>query len=80
VFIQITLLPSNEDGSGSNLYYSVATLTFSGNYVVGGDTFDSTTVADKLPSTQIVQAFADSQNDAPATTCVSPAPRSTTGS
>lgn len=60
--IQITLLPQNEDGSGSNLYYAIGTLTFSGNYVVGGDTIDFTTVADKLPSTQIIQAFADSQN------------------
>jgi len=62
--IQLTLLPSNEDGSGSNLYYAIAQLTFSGNYVVGGDTIDFTTVADKLPSTQIIQAFADSQNGA----------------
>jgi hypothetical protein len=62
--IQITLLPQNEDGSGSNLYYAIGTLTFSGNYVVGGDTIDFTTVADKLPSTQIIQAFADSQNGA----------------
>ncbi len=62
--IQITLLPSNEDGSGSNLHYAIATLAFSGNYVVGGDTIDFTTVADKLPSTQIIQAFADSQNGA----------------
>ena len=60
--IQITLLPYNEDGSGSNLYYAIGTLTFTGNYVVGGDTLDFTTVADKLPSTQIIQAFADSQN------------------
>lgn len=62
--IQITLLPYNEDGSGSNLYYAIGTLTFTGNYVVGGDTLDFTTVADKLPSTQIIQAFADSQNGA----------------
>jgi hypothetical protein len=60
--ITITLLPSNEDGSGSNLFYAIGTLTFSGNYPTGGDTMDFTTVADKLPSTQIVQVFADSQN------------------
>jgi hypothetical protein len=60
--IQITLLPYNEDGSGSNLYYGIGTLTFSGNYTTGGDTLDFTTVADKLPSTQIIQVFADSQN------------------
>lgn len=60
--ITITLLPSNLDGSGSNLLYAIGTLTFSGNYPTGGDTLDFTQVADKLPSTQIVQAFADSQN------------------
>jgi len=60
--ITITLLPSNEDGSGSNLFYAIGTLTFSGNYPTGGDTLDFTTVADKLPSTQIIQVFADSQN------------------
>src|SRR5271165_2588176 len=60
--IQITLSPQNEDGSGSNLYYAIGTLTFSGSYPTGGDTLDFTTVADKLPSTQIIQAFADSQN------------------
>jgi hypothetical protein len=60
--ITITLLPSNEDGSGSNLFYAIGSLTFSGNYPTGGDTMDFTTVADKLPSTQIIQVFADSQN------------------
>jgi hypothetical protein len=60
--ITITLLPSNLDGSGSNLLYAIGTLAFSGNYPTGGDTLDFTQVADKLPSTQIVQAFADSQN------------------
>ncbi len=60
--ITITLLPSNEDGSGSNLFYAIGTLSFSGNYAPGGDTLDFTTVADKLPSTQIIQAFVDSQN------------------
>jgi hypothetical protein len=60
--IQITLLPGNVDGSGNNLIYGIGTLTFSGNYVTGGDTMDFTSVADKLGSTQIVQVFADSQN------------------
>jgi hypothetical protein len=60
--ITITLLPGNVDGSGSNLFYAIGTLTFSGNYPTGGDTLDFTTVADKLPSTQIIQVFADSQN------------------
>ena len=60
--ITITVLPSNADGSGSNLFYAIGTLTFSGNYPTGGDTLDFTQVADKLPSTQIVQAFAESQN------------------
>ena len=62
--ITITVLPNNTDGSGSNLLYAIGTLTFSGNYVVGGDTLDFTTVADKLPSTQIIQALVDSQNAA----------------
>jgi hypothetical protein len=60
--ITITLLPGNVDGSGSNLFYAIGSLAFSGNYPTGGDTLDFTTVADKLPSTQIIQAFADSQN------------------
>ena len=59
--IQITLLPGNVDGSGSNLLYAIGTLTFSGNYATGGDTLDFTQVADKLSSAQIIQAFADSQ-------------------
>ncbi len=60
--ISITLVPSNEDGSGNNLFYAIGTLAFSGNYPTGGDTLDFTTVADKLPSDQIIQVFADSQN------------------
>ncbi len=49
--ITISLLPSNVDGSGSNLFYAIGTLAFSGNYTTGGDTLDFTQVADKLPST-----------------------------
>jgi hypothetical protein len=60
--ITISLAPTNVDSSASNFAYAIATLTFSGNYPTGGDTLDFTTVADKLPSTQIVQAFAESQN------------------
>jgi hypothetical protein len=60
--ITITLLPSNQDGSGRNLFYAIGTLSFSGSYRTGGDTLDFTTVADKLPSDQIIQVFADSQN------------------
>jgi hypothetical protein len=60
--ISITLQPNNVDGSGSNFFYAIGTLAFSGNYPTGGDTMDFTTVADKLPSTQIIQVFADSQN------------------
>src|ERR1700719_3371260 len=60
--ITITLLPSNVDGSGSNLLYAIGTLAFSGNYPTGGDTLDFTQVADKLPSTQIIQAFADMEH------------------
>jgi hypothetical protein len=59
--ITITLLPSNEDGSGSNLFYAIGTLTFSGSYPTGGDTLDFTTVASLLPSDQVIQVFADSQ-------------------
>ena len=60
--ITITLLPNNVDSSASNFVYAIATLAFSGNYPAGGDTLDFTTVADKIPSTQIIQAFAESQN------------------
>src|SRR5262245_11321261 len=60
--ITISLLPSNVDSSASNFVNAVATLSFSGNYPSGGDALDFTQVADKLPSTQIVQAFAESQN------------------
>ena len=60
--ITISLSPSNVDSSASNFAYAIATLTFSGNYPSGGDTLDFTQVADKIPSTQIVQAFAESQN------------------
>ncbi|HYL82791.1 MAG TPA: hypothetical protein VE263_01035 [Candidatus Angelobacter sp.] len=60
--ITITLTPNNVDGSGSNLFYAIGALTFSGNYPTGGDTLDFTTVADKLPSDQLIQVFADSQN------------------
>ena len=60
--ISITLLPNNEDGSGNNLFYAIGTLTFSGSYPTGGDTLDFTTVAPFLPSDQMIQVFADSQN------------------
>ena len=60
--ITITLLPSNVDGSGNNFLYAIGTLAFSGNYPTGGDTLDFTQVADKLATTQIIQAFAESQN------------------
>jgi hypothetical protein len=60
--ITISLSPLNVDSSANNFVYGIATLTFSGNYATGGDTLDFTMVADKLPSTQIVQAFAESQN------------------
>ena len=60
--ITITLLPNNVDGSGSNFFYAIGTLTFSGNYSTGGDTLDFTQVADKLGSSQVIQAFAESQN------------------
>lgn len=60
--ITISLSPLNVDSSANNFVYAVATLAFSGSYPAGGDTLDFSQVADKLPSTQIVQAFAESQN------------------
>jgi hypothetical protein len=56
----ITLLPSRVDGSGSNLMYALGTVAFSGSYPgTAGDTLDFTTVADKLSSATVLQAFAD---------------------
>jgi hypothetical protein len=60
--ITISLQPANVDSSASNFVYAIATLAFSGNYPSGGDTLDFTQVADKIPSTQMVQAWAESQN------------------
>jgi hypothetical protein len=60
--ITISLVPTNVDSSANNFVYAIATLSFSGNYPTGGDTLDFTQIADKLPSTQTVQAFAESQN------------------
>src|SRR5207237_5232389 len=60
--ITISLAPANVDSSASNFVYAIATLTFTGSYPTGGDTLDFTAVADKLPSTQIIQSFAESQN------------------
>jgi hypothetical protein len=60
--ITISLSPLNVDASASNFVYAIATVTFSGNYVTGGDTLDFTLVADKIASDTIVQVFAESQN------------------
>ena len=60
--ITLTLAPNNVDASASNFVYAIATLTFTGSYPTGGDTLDFTQVADKIAATQIVQAFAESQN------------------
>ena len=60
--ITISLAPANVDSSASNFVYAIATLTFSGSYPTGGDTLDFTQIADKLPSSQVIQAFAESQN------------------
>ena len=60
--ITISLTPNNVDSSASNFVYAIATLTFIGSYPTGGDTLDFTQVADKLDSSQIIQAFAESQN------------------
>src|SRR5258708_4035255 len=60
--ITISLTPLNVDSSASNFVSAIGTLTFSRNYPTGGDPLDFTQVADKLRSTQIAQAFAESQN------------------
>lgn len=60
--INIVLTSNNVDSSASNLVYALATLNFSGNYPAGGDTMDFTQVASLLPTTTILQAFAESQN------------------
>src|SRR5260221_6822501 len=60
--ITLSLASTNVDSSASNFVYAIATLTFTGSYPTGGDTLDFTQVAEKLPSTQVVQAFAESQN------------------
>lgn len=60
--IAISLTPNNVDSSANNFIYAIATLSFSGNYPAGGDTLDFTTIADKLPSSQIVQVSAQSQS------------------
>lgn len=60
--ITIALQSTNVDSSASNLVYALATLNFTGNYPLGGDTLDFTQVASLLPSTTVLQAFAESQN------------------
>lgn len=60
--ITIALPSTNVDSSASNLVYALATLSFNGNYPAGGDTLDFTQVAAALPSTTVLQAFAESQN------------------
>ena len=60
--ITISLTSNNVDSSASNFVYAIATLTFTGGYPTGGDTLDFTQVADKIPSDQVVQVFAESQN------------------
>src|SRR5215467_3883524 len=60
--ITISLQPTNVDSSASNFIYAIASLSFSGNYPAGGDTLDFTQVADKIPSTQVIQVIAESQN------------------
>ena len=60
--VNISLTPTNVDSSANNFVYAIATLTFSGTHPTGGDTLDFTQIADKLPSRQMVQVFAESQN------------------
>jgi hypothetical protein len=49
------------DASANNFVYVDGRLSFSGNYVSGGDTLDFTTVADKLLSDQCVAVAISSQ-------------------
>src|SRR5262252_2191508 len=49
--IAISLQPTNVDSSASNFIYAT-----------GGDTLDFTQVADKIPSTQVIQVIGESQN------------------
>src|SRR5258707_12525800 len=63
--ITISLSPLNVDSSASNFVYAIGTLTFSGNYPTGGGTLDFTQGAEKLPSTQILQALSESQKGNP---------------
>jgi hypothetical protein len=58
--ITISLSPLNVDSSASSFVYVIASLTFSGSYPTGGDTLDFTQIADKLPSSLVLQAFAES--------------------
>ena len=60
--IAIALTPINVDSSANSFVYAIATLTFSGTHPTGGGTLDFTQIADKLPSTQMAQVFAESQN------------------
>lgn len=60
--ISIAVTSSNVDSSASNFVYALATLNFSGNYAAGGDTLDFTQVSSLLPTTTVLQAFAESQN------------------
>ncbi len=60
--ITLSLSPVNLDGSASNLMYAVVGATFSGSYSTGGDTVDFTQIADKLESTQIINAIAESNS------------------
>ena len=49
------------DASANNFVYINGRLSFSGNYVSGGDTLDFTTVADKLLSDQCVAVAISTQ-------------------
>ena len=60
--ITLSLQSTNVDSSASNFVYAIATLSFTGSYPAGGDTLDFTQIDSLIPSTTIVQAFAESQN------------------
>ena len=60
--ITLSLKSTNVDSSASNFVYAIVTLSFTGSYPTGGDTLDFTQIASLIPSTTIIQAFAESQN------------------
>lgn len=53
--IVVSIDPRNIDATGDNLIVAVALLTFSGNYVAGGDVMDLTPILQQVPGAELVQ-------------------------